>query len=364
MVARTRYRFPLPPSLRRKFVALDRRLDVRVLAAAATPADAAAADDESFELVPPHRPRRLDGPRFYLELPFRVARQLRHFEPDAVLAQSPYEGLGILAGRMLARRKPKVVVEVHGDFRTATRLYGSHSRRLLAPVADVAARTALRRADRVRTVGPFTSDLVRDVGVEPDASFPAFTDVSTFAQPTEPLPPDPSFLFVGVLERYKNVGCLVEAWRRVARWEPRATLRIVGDGTERETVRRLVDELPGQTAWNRRLPSRGVARALDRTSVLVLPSRSEGLPRIAVEALERGRPVLGTRAGGIPDVVQHGVNGLLVEPENVPALTDAMLAVARDRSLLHGLAGRSRSTAADLRVTPEEYARRLESLVA
>jgi hypothetical protein len=175
MVARTRYRFPLPPPLGRKFAALDRRLDVRVLAAAATPADAAAAEGEAFEL-------------------------------------------GILAGRTLARRKPTVVVEVHGDFRTATRLYGSRSRKLLAPATDLAARTALRRADRVRTVGPFTSEVVRKVGVEPDASFPAFTDVSTLAaQPTEPLPDEPSFLFVGVLERYKNVGCLVEAWRRVAR---------------------------------------------------------------------------------------------------------------------------------------------------
>jgi glycosyltransferase involved in cell wall biosynthesis len=141
-------------------------------------------------------------------------------------------------------------------------------------------------------------------------------------------------------------------------------LRIVGDGTEREAVRRLVDELPEQTSWNRRLPSRAVARALDRTSALVLPSRSEGLPRIAIEALERGRPVLGTRAGGIPDVVQDGVNGLLVEPESVPELADAMLTLARDRPLLDRLADSSRSTADGLCLTPEDYASRLESLVA
>ena len=364
MVGRTRYRFPLPPPLHRKFEALDRRLDVHVLASAATPADAEAVADDSFELVPPHRPRRLDGPRFYAELPFRVARQLRRFEPDAVVAQSPYEGLGILAGRVLAHRSPTVVVEVHGDFRTATRLYGSRARRLLAPVADFAARAALRRADKVRTVGPFTSEVVRELGVEPAASFPAFTDVSTFAEPTEPLPEAPSFLFVGVLERYKNVHCLIEAWRRVARWEPRATLRIVGDGTEREVAQRLVDELPEQTRWNRRLPSRGIARALDRASVLVLPSRSEGLPRIAIEALERGRPVLGTHAGGIPDVVRHGVNGLLVEPESVPALTDGMLALAGDPVLVRRLAAASRRSADSLCLTPDEYAEQVETLVA
>jgi glycosyltransferase involved in cell wall biosynthesis len=365
MVGRTRYRFPLSPPLRRKFSALDDRLDVHVLASAATAVDAESADDATFELVPPHRPRRLDGPLFYLELPFRVARQLRRFDPDAVVAQSPYEALGIYAGRTLTRRRPTVVVEVHGDFRTATRLYGSRSRRLLSPFADLAARLALRHADRVRTVGPFTSEVVRACGVEPDASFPAFTDVATFAD-TPPVPPPrvPSFLFVGVLERYKNIDCLVESWRRVARWEPRTTLRIVGDGSECEAVERLVAELPEQTSWNRRLTSRAIARALDRSTALLLPSRSEGLPRVAIEALERGRPVIGTAAGGIPDVVEDGVNGILVEPESVPALSDAMLAVAREPELVARLAEGARETSDRCSLSPEEYAAQVESLVA
>jgi glycosyltransferase involved in cell wall biosynthesis len=338
---------------------------VHVLAAAATAGDAAAADDETFELVPPRKPRRLDGPLFYLELPFRVARHLRRFEPDAVVAQSPYEAFGIYAGRALGRRKPTVVVEVHGDFRTATRLYGSRARKLLSPIADLAARVALRRADRVRTVGPFTSEVARSYGVEPSAIFPAFTDRSTFAaKPPAPPPAALSFLFVGVLERYKNVDCLAEAWRRVARWEPRSTLRIVGDGAERSTIERLVAELPRQTAWNRRLPNRAVAAALDRSTALVLPSRSEGLPRIAIEALERGRPVVGARAGGIPDVVQDGVNGILVTPDSIPALSDAMLSLADEPGLAGRPAAGAGRTSGRCSLSPEEYARRVESLVA
>jgi glycosyltransferase involved in cell wall biosynthesis len=365
MVGRTRYRFPLSPALHRKFSALDTRLDVHVLAAAATTGDAAAADAETFELVPPRKPRRLDGPLFYLELPFRVARHLRRFEPDAVVAQSPYEAVGIYAGRALVRQSPTVVVEVHGDFHTATRLYGSRARKLLSPIADLAARMALRRADRVRTVGPFTSDVVRAYGVEPAASFPAFTDRSTLAaKPPAPPPAAPSFLFVGVLERYKNVDSLAEAWRRVARWEPRSTLRIVGDGSERSTVERLVAELPGQTAWNRRLTNGAVAAALDRSTALLLPSRSEGLPRIAIEALERGRPVIGARAGGIPDIVQDGVNGILVAPDSIPALSEAMLSIADEPDLAARLAAGARRTAGRCSLSPDEYARRVQSLVA
>jgi hypothetical protein len=62
--------------------------------------------------------------------------------------------------------------------------------------------------------------------------------------------------------------------------------------------------------------------------------------------------------------VEHGINGLLVEPESVPALTEAMLTVARDPALLHRLAASSRRTADRLCLTPEEYALRVESLVA
>jgi glycosyltransferase involved in cell wall biosynthesis len=363
MVGRTRYRFPLSQPLQRKFDALDRRLDVHVLASAASPDGDEAGD--GFELVRGHGPSPLDGALFYLELPFRVARQLRRFEPDAVVAQSPYEAVGVLAGRALSRRRPLVVVEVHGDPRTATRLYGSRARRLLSPLADATARVALRAADRVRTVGPFTSRVARELGAEPDATFPAYMDVETFRRrPPTPLPTTPSFLFVGVLERYKNVESLAEAWRRVARLHPDATLRIVGDGHERDTVRGLLAELPGRTRWHRRLPQAAVAAAIDRASALVLPSRSEGLPRIAIEALERGRPVIGTRAGGIPDIVAHGWNGLLVEPGDVPSLTEAMLRIAGDRVLLERLARSARPSADALALTPDEYARRVESLVA
>ena len=112
---------------------------MRVLATAATPSDRDEAAKDGFELVPP---RRLAGPRFYLELPLRVRREMRRFEPEAVVAQSPYEALGVLIARMFVRHRPRVVVELHGDPRTATRLYGASTRRILSPLADAAAATA------------------------------------------------------------------------------------------------------------------------------------------------------------------------------------------------------------------------------
>jgi glycosyltransferase involved in cell wall biosynthesis len=356
-VGRTRYRLPLSPSLERKFAALRAELDVHVLGSA--PAGAPTRAD-GFTLVPPLRPRALDGIAFWLALPFRTARLLRRFDPDAVLAQTAYEAAAALLARRLAGSRAKVVLDVHGDWRTATRLYGSPLRRLLSPVTDAVAPAAIRRADAVRTLSPRTTEQVRALGVEPAAVFPAFVDLDAFtADPPRPLPEEPRALFVGVLERYKAVDVLVEAWRRVSGSEP---LTLVGDGPLRPLVERLALE-DARVTWIPRLAQEEVARALDESTVLLLPSRSEGLPRVAIEALCRGRPVIGTRVGGTPDIVRDGVNGLLVEPEDVDGLSRAIEHVLSDRELAERLAAGARECAGEWTRTPEEYAASVRALV-
>jgi glycosyltransferase involved in cell wall biosynthesis len=353
MVGRTRYELPLSESLQRKFDALAERLDVRVLASG-------NGGDAIFELA---APGVLDGPRFWAGLPPRIARELVRFRPDAVLAQSAYEGAAALAARAAVGKTTPVLVDVHGDWRTSTRLYGSPLRRALSPLADRVALAALRRADAARTVSPYTTGLVREIGLEPADVFPAFMDLEPFLGPTKPLPQRPQALFVGVLELYKNVDGLAEAWRLAAPRADGATLRIVGSGTRTDVVDRLVADLPQQTTWTNRLEAAEVAVALDGATALVLPSRSEGMGRVVVEALCRGRPVVASRVGGIPDLVRDGVNGILVEPGDTPALADALLRVLRDRELAERLAAGARESAEPWLASPEEYAARLHEVV-
>jgi glycosyltransferase involved in cell wall biosynthesis len=350
-VGRTRYRLPLEPPLARKWDALSDVLDVRVLATA----HGAASDDGRFRLL---RDRPL--PLFYPALVAAAAGEVRRFGPDVIVAQSPYEAAALapVGGRA------KVLLEVHGDWDTATELYGSPVRRVLRPLTSRAARFAVRRADAVRTVSPFTSELVRRAGVEPVATFTTYYDAAAFAErPPAPLPAEPSLLFVGVLERYKNVAGLAAAWRLAAPRVPGARLLLVGSGRERSVVERLVAALPAQTAWTERLDPDGVAAALDAASALVLPSFSEGLPRVAMEALARGRPVIGARAGGIPDIVTDGVNGVLVDPHDPASIAAGIVRVLGDRALLDRLADGARETAGRWQQTPEEFARRMRELV-
>jgi glycosyltransferase involved in cell wall biosynthesis len=128
-------------------------------------------------------------------------------------------------------------------------------------------------------------------------------------------------------------------------------------------IERLIAELPDQTGWTPRLPPAEVARALDESSLLLLPSFSEGLPRVAMEAFARGRPVVGARAGGIPDIVEDGVNGVLVDPEDTGSIAAGLVRVLGDRSELVRLAAGAAASRDRWLQTPEEFARKMRELV-
>ena len=182
-------------------------------------------------------------------------------------------------------------------------------------------------------------------------------------EPPKPLPTSPRALFVGVLERYKNVDGLAEAWRRAAPRVPGSQLHVVGSGTLRPVVEQLVEDLPARTSWTERLTPSEVAAALDESTLLVLPSRSEGMGRVIVEAFCRARPVVATRVGGIPDLVQDESNGLLVEPGDTDGLADALVRVLDGRELAERLGAGAHSSAALWTVSPEDFASRLRDLV-
>jgi glycosyltransferase involved in cell wall biosynthesis len=358
-VSRERFHLPLDGAQKRKWDAVAGVVDHRVLAAA--PAGR-PTHDERFRLAPPAP--ALDGALFYLLLPWRIARELRRFRPQAALVQGVHELVAFLVARRITGVGTKAILDVQGDWHEATRLYGSPLRRLLNPVNDALAPFAVRHADAVRTVSTQTTGLVRALGVEPAATFPSYVDADAFlARPPAPLPERPRAVFVGVLERYKAFDTLVEAWRRAAPRVPSATLHIVGDGTMRDRARALVAELPEQTEWSERLAAEEVAAAMDDAWLVCLPSRSEGLPRVALEAACRGRAIIGGNRAGIPDVVQNETNGLLVDPDSAGELADALVRLLSDRVLARVYGAAARRTGEEWGVTPGQYAAKVRALV-
>lgn len=360
-VARTRYRLPLDETLQRRFDALSDELDWHQLA---TSAAGPAVRDGRFTLVGRFPLAALDGLAFHALLPLRVARELRALHPEVVVVQGAQDTALTLLARALARSRAAVVFDVHGDWRNDTRVYGSPLRRALSPLTDALARIAVRRSDGVRTVSAFTTSLVRAEGVEPAAEFPAYMDLEPFTRtPPAPLPRPPRALFVGVLERYKALDVLADAWPAVAAAVPGAELDLVGRGAWQALAERMVAEGEGRVRWTPRLSTGEVAEALDGSTLLVLPSRREGMGRVIVEAFCRGRPVVGSDSGGIPDLVEHGVNGLLVPVEDAPALADALIAVLRDPARAAALGAGAHASSVRWAASPAEFARRMRQLV-
>ena len=301
---------------------------------------------------------------FYAALPVRVARSIRSFRPEIVIVQGAQDTALALLARRLARFDVPIVFDVHGDWRNDTRVYGSRFRRVVSPVTDRLAGVAVRRADGVRTVSEFTSSLVREQGVEPTATFPAYMDLDPFlASLPASFRTPPTALFVGVLERYKAIDVLARSWPLVAARVPEAQLRIVGRGSMQAVVDGLVAAGDHRVSWEPELPTEGVVDALDRATLLVLPSRREGMGRVVVEAFCRGRAVVGTASGGIPDLVVDDVNGLLVPVEDAGLLAAALTRVLSDPPTAARLGDGARVSSARWAATPEEFAARMRGLI-
>ena len=338
-----RYRLPLPGWLAKKWDAVEEQLDYRILGAAE---DGSPLRAERFRLAAPSRPRRLDGMLFYLRLPCasdaRSATSGRRRSSPPIRSSAPPRS----PGECSRRRRTPVIVEVHGDWRTFTRLYGSPARRLVAAPADRVAEYAVRRADATRAVSTFTARLVEDVrGRPPSAVFTAFSDLSAFAErPPAPLPSRPTVALrrrARGVQEHRRARRGLAARRRARSGGPAGRGRTRVAPARRRAARR---RFPDRVAHHEWLEPEEVSAALDDATLLVLPSWPEGLGRVVIEAFARGRAVVATDAGGIPDLVTDGVEGLLVPPADVGALAAAIERVLADRDARGTARGRGAGT--------------------
>jgi glycosyltransferase involved in cell wall biosynthesis len=358
LVGRTRYEVPFGVGEARKFNALDDVMSWHVLARSA----GRRYEDDRATLLGSFPLRLLDGLVFHARLPFATLGLIRRLRPRAIVAQDPFTGAAVLIARRLARSRQAVIVEVHGDWRSATRLYGSKLRRLLALPADAIAAAALRRADAVRAVSGYTARLVREVRGSVEAQFPTFLDLEPFrSTPPAPPPERPTALFVGALERYKNIDGVLAAWVHVHARVPEARLAIVGSGRLAHHVKRAA-RADASIEYLHGLSHEGVLAALDMSTCLVLPSRSGGKGRVVLEAMARARPVIASRTGVQPELVRDGVNGVLVAPDRQQELEEALIVLLTNAKVSTQLGANAAARAAT-EPGPAAFSRSLLTLV-
>jgi glycosyltransferase involved in cell wall biosynthesis len=149
---------------------------------------------------------------------------------------------------------------------------------------------------------------------------------------------------IAALAAHKGQKHLVAAAKRVVRELPDTRFLIVGDGELREALERQIKELGLERhvlLTGFRPDALGLMKSLD---LFVMSSVTEGLGSAVLEAMACRIPIVGTRAGGIPEAIVDGQSGVLVPPHDDEALATAMLRVLRDRELAARLAegGRAR----------------------
>ncbi len=276
-----------------------------------------------------------------------ILRRLRRDRPDLLhLHTSQAHGLGALAARLAGRRRPGVVVTRRVDYSIYRHSFLGLDRWKYVPGADLVLCVSERVREVLRADGlPDERLAVARSGIDPQR-FEGVPDRRAELRASLGIPSAaPLVGAVGHLAGHKSHRTLVEALPALLARHPDAWCVILGEGEERAALEALARargvagrlRLPGFT--DQVLPW---LRALD---VFCFPSHMEGLGTSVLEAMALGRPIVATRAGGIPEMVTDGATGLLVEPRDPAALAAALAALLDDpaRAAALGRAARVRA---------------------
>jgi glycosyltransferase involved in cell wall biosynthesis/O-antigen/teichoic acid export membrane protein len=281
------------------------------------------------------------------------------------IAQSPYEGFAAAMAKVLARLagfKVVLIVESHGDFEGSLFLQRRvRCQSLYRWLMRRTARFALQHADLLRAISNSTRNQLETWSLgKPIVQFPTWTDIEVFLKAGESDEArEPVILYAGVLTPLKGVHHLLHAFAKVAQELPEARLEIIGRDENPEYAEELRQEvlrlgLKGRVSFVGEVSQAELADRMRRACVLVLPSLSEGLGRVVVEAMATGTPVIGSRVGGIPEMVQEGWTGFLVPPGDEETLAERLRWVLERPSEAEAMGRRAREFARAF-FSPEAY---------
>ncbi|MEM1435473.1 MAG: glycosyltransferase [Pseudomonadota bacterium] len=268
----------------------------------------------------------------------KVRQVLERERPDIIQVDNTKSRFFVTTAQWSRLRSLRNTVFVfHGETWTDRKqaLYNQIDRRLLRLGAAVVA------------VAPKQAEFLRSWGV-PSERIHVIRNAIPETPPRALEAPDPSplhFVTAGRFSDEKAQDLLIEAFAElIAERGSAARLTLYGEGPDLESVRQRAQtlglgelvEFPGYC--------RDVARIYADADAFVLPSRSEGLPNVLLEAAMAGVPIIATEVGGVPDFLEHGRLGRLVPPESTAALKTAMAQRIDDPDPFRALAGAARAT--------------------
>ncbi len=275
-------------------------------------------------------------PGFLLAFGHAVRTAARRFTPDVVHAH-----WWLPSGWFASRGSAPYLITCHGsDVRLLER----------SPLLRAMALRAFGRAARITTVSRFLAGDIRRLLPTLEAEVqvtPMPVDVAAFSGTRVSPGIPPRILFAGNLVPSKGVDVLLRAGSELQRRGVQFQLRIVGEGPLRSQLQALANEvgIAGRVTWSPFVPQTQMPSEYAAAAVTVLPSRghAEGLGLTLVEALLAGSAVVGSAAGGIPEVVIHERTGLIARDGDPVDLADQLQRMLGDPDLRDRLAQSGRN---------------------
>lgn len=280
---------------------------------------------------------------FAFGLWWAACERLRQGQIALVVTTDPLK-TGVLGWLVAKIVGAKFVPEVNGDFWNranyldgTSRLAGWFKRKVLTVIGTF----VLARADGIRILYPGQLDFLQHkLAGKIVRSIFDFTDISPFHNYGE----DKVVLFAGFPFYLKGVDILIDAFKRVSPKHPEWTLKILGWFPDPALLNARC-EGNQKIVLHRPVHHREMPEHIGRSAIVVLPSRSEGMGRVLIEAMAAGKPRIGANVGGIFTVIDNGKDGLLFESGSVGELAahlDTLMANGKLRKAI-GEAGRQRA---------------------
>jgi glycosyltransferase involved in cell wall biosynthesis/cellulose synthase/poly-beta-1,6-N-acetylglucosamine synthase-like glycosyltransferase len=263
-----------------------------------------------------------------------LRRRLKALRPDVIHTHNEKAHIRGAIATLAARWAPAIVHTRHGESRASG-------------LAALANRLAVWRSGFVISVSEQASAIARAEGA------PAHRvrvirngiDVNRRGVAIDDRPARTRVVAIGRLTPVKDLPTLLRAVRMVADTDPAFQIDVVGDGPSRPALERLRRELGLERHVTFHGAREDVHAMLSEAQLFVQSSLSEGISLTLLEAMAAGVPIVATGVGGTPEVVDHGVTGLLVSPARPERLAAAMLTVLNDRGLAQRMGAAARERA-------------------
>lgn len=283
-------------------------------------------------------------PELFLGLPRpRLGRELDAFAPDIVHVVGPVV-LGLWGSAMARQRNLPLLASFHTDLPSYTKhlrlqLLTPMSRAILRDIHNMAHVNLCTSSQMVAAAGELGIRRVRlwPKGIDTQAYHPARRSPVMRERLTDGNPDAPLVIYVGRLSFEKRLDLL----RPLMDERPDVRLALVGSGPAETHLRRLFRDT--STVFTGYMTGADLAGAYASADVFAFPSDTETLGFVAMEAMASGVPAVGARAGGIPDVIQHGRTGLLFEPGNARELSAHVSRLLDDPALRAGMGAAARA---------------------